>query len=232
MLELLESGRITDCELVPRSSNYTFLVLLEGGDGATCRAIYKPERGENPLRDFPYGSLGLRERASYLVAEALGWHFVPPTVVREGPHGPGSVQIYIDHDPTRHYFTLRDDYSLDFQRMFVFDWLTNNADRKAGHCLLSPEGAVWGIDHGLTFHAAHKLRTVIWDFANLPIPEQFLLDLERLGLRLDRLDGQLAELPDLLQSQEIAALKRRREAILARRHFLDFSEGGVPWPYI
>lgn len=232
ILGLLERGSFTSYALVPRSSNYTYLVSLEGDDGASCDAIYKPGQGENPLRDFPYGSLSSRERASFLLAEALGWHFVPPTIVRDGPYGPGSVQLYVDHDPTRHYFTLRDEYPLDFQRMFLFDWLANNADRKAGHCLLSPEDTIWGIDHGLTFHAVPKLRTVIWDFAGLPIPEQFLTDVERLGPLLDRLEGPLAEMSDLLTSPEIEALKRRQAAILARQHFLETYEGGVPWPWV
>jgi hypothetical protein len=232
MADLLQHGQIVSCALVPRSSNYTFVVSLEGTEGSTCRAIYKPRQGENPLWDFPYGSLFLRERAAYLLAEALGWCFVPPTVVREGPYGPGSVQLYIDHDPTRHYFALRDGYALDFQRMLVFDWLANNADRKGGHCLLSTDGSVWGIDHALTFHAVPKLRTVMWDFAGLPIPEEFLLDLERVGDLLDRLEGPLAELPGMLQPGEIVALKRRRTAILARRRFLDLSEGDIPWPLI
>jgi uncharacterized repeat protein (TIGR03843 family) len=223
---------VTGYRLAPRCSNYTFLVSLEGPDGSGCHAIYKPSEGERPLWDFPHGSLSLRERASFLLADALGWHFVPPTVVREGPHGPGSMQLFIDHDPRLHYFALRDEHEEQFKRMLLFDWLANNADRKGGHCLLAPDGKVWGIDHGLTFHAAPKLRTVIWDFAGLPIPKALLSDLEALAPRLEKLDGPLAELTSLLSVEEIAALGRRAETILSRRRYPKEGEGGIPWPII
>lgn len=229
---LLEHGRVTSCDLLPRGSNYVFVAQVLGENGDACRAIYKPRDGENPLWDFPSGSLCLRERAAYVLAEALGWRFVPLTIVRDGPHGVGSMQAFVDHDPRRHYFTLRDEHPLEFQRMFVFDWLANNADRKAGHCLLSSDGAIWGIDHGLTFHAAPKLRTVIWDFAGLPVPDPILAAVEQLVPKLDALDGPLAELRALLRNDELAALKQRLEAILTRRRFLDVHEGGVPWPWL
>jgi hypothetical protein len=231
-LVLLEQWEITSYVLLPRGSNYTFMATLEGPDGATVRAIYKPGKGERRLWDFPYGSLGARERASFLLAEALGWHFVPPTVVREGPEGLGSVQLFVEHDPQQHYFTLKELYPDEFERMCLFDWLANNADRKAGHCLLSADGTVWGIDHGLTFHEQHKLRTVIWDFAGAPVPEGLLKDIEALGPKLERLEGPLAELAELIEPSELAALKQRREVILERRQFLTRYEGGVPWPLL
>ncbi len=232
VFRLLEQGEITSFTLLPRGSNYTFITTIEDGAGASCRAIYKPGDGERPLWDFPHGSLGARERASYLLAESLGWHFVPPTVVREGPHGPGSVQLFVEHDPQQHYFTLKELYPEEFQRMCLFDWLANNADRKAGHCLLSVDGSIWGIDHGLTFHSEHKLRTVIWDFAGAPLPDVLLRDVEALGDKLQRLEGPLAELAELIEPAELSALKKRRAAILERREFLTRHEGGVPWPLL
>lgn len=230
--ETLEHGAITSCDLVQRGSNYAFLVNIQGEPGQNVRGIYKPREGETPLWDFPGGTLCQRERAAYLLAEALGWHFIPPTVMRQGPHGVGSVQAYVEHDPRLHYFLLRERHGVQFQRMCVFDWLANNADRKAGHCLLSSDGSVWGIDHGLTFNAVPKLRTVIWDYAGVPIPTEILSDVERLTLGLARLDAGLAELRGLLRLDELAALRRRHEEILSRRRFLDTHEGGVPWPWL
>ncbi len=109
--------------------------------------------------------------------EALGWSIVPETVLRDGPYGIGMVQRFVDHDPDDHYFTLLEEHMDEFQRFAVFDVLANNADRKGGHCLLAKrDGHVWGIDHGLTFHVADKLRTVIWDFAGEPVPDGDPLD--------------------------------------------------------
>jgi uncharacterized repeat protein (TIGR03843 family) len=228
----LLNGRVASRALVPRGSNYTYLVTLVCDDGSTGKAIYKPQQGENPLWDFPYGSLCLRERAAYLVAEALGWRFIPPTVVRNGPNGLGSMQHFIEHDPACHYFTIREEHEEDFKRMFAFDWLTNNADRKSGHCLVGADGRVYGIDHGLTFHAMPKLRTVMWDYAGLPIPSALLRDLEAFGASLGTLRGPLVELPELLSSSEIAALKKRLETILQRRKLPETHEGGIPWPWL
>ncbi|HXG36185.1 MAG TPA: SCO1664 family protein [Dehalococcoidia bacterium] len=233
ILRSLTTGEITSCLLLPRGSNYTFLVTVLDDAGNSFRGVYKPADGERPLWDFPYGSLGRRERAAYLLAEALEWHFIPPTVLREGPHGFGSVQLFVEHDPEHHYFTLKDEFTEDFQRLFAFDWLANNADRKAGHCLKDLQNKIWGIDNSLTFHERHKLRTVIWDFAGQPIPEVILSDLAQLGSRLERTDGPLlAELGDLLEPEEMFALQRRLETMLERRRFLETHEGGVPWPWL
>ncbi len=230
---LLESGDILSCELIPRGSNYTFLVEIRNGDSAGCYGVYKPVSGERPLWDFPHGSLGQRERAAYLLSEAIGWGFVPPTVLREGPHGYGSLQLFVPHDPRQHYLTLRDQHTLDFQRMCAFDWLANNADRKAGHCLRSQDGRIWGIDNGLTFHERHKLRTVIWDFAGQAMPASLIDDLQLFGTRLERKEGAaISELAGLLTGGEIAVLSRRLLTILERRRFPETSEGGVPWPWL
>jgi uncharacterized repeat protein (TIGR03843 family) len=231
--EFLLDTEIISCELIPRGSNYTFLVELRNGSSETSLGVYKPASGERPLWDFPHGSLGARERGAFLLSEALGWGFVPTTVLRDGPHGPGSVQVFVPHDPRQHYFTFKDEHELQCQQICAFDWLANNADRKAGHCLRSPSDRIWGIDNGLTFHPRHKLRTVIWDFAAEPMPAPILADLEEFAGRLDRLDGEeLAELAELLDPDEVAALRARLARILQRRHFPDTHEGGVPWPYI
>src|SRR5699024_10031305 len=143
-----------------------------------CWAIYKPELGERPLRDFEPG-LYRRERAAYLLSEALGWHIVPTTIIREdGPFGIGSLQLFIEHDPAEHFFTLmgqKPELHDQLRRLALFDLVINNADRKAGHVLYDSNGRLWGIDHGLCFAAPLKLRTVIWEFADESI-EPGLLD--------------------------------------------------------
>ena len=234
VLALLAGGTIELQGLMPDSSNYTFLVRVSDGelDGL---AIYKPRRGERPLWDFPRGTLCRREAAAYQVSEALGWNLVPPTVLREAePHGLGSVQLFIDADPDIHYFSLRGNFDEVFQRIAAFDVLVNNADRKGGHILLGSDGRVWTIDHGIAFHTEPKLRTVIWEYAGDPLPEPLVEDIRALSGRLqtatDPLNDSLAE---LLDPNEIAALKRRAER-LVRRPIFPHPGGGrsMPWPPI
>lgn len=212
-LLLLERAEITAAELVPWGSNRTFAVALEMGEGAAHLGIYKPVRGERPLWDFRHGSLHARERASYLLSRELGWDIVPPTVIRHGPYGPGSVQIYVPSDPTVfedvEFWGAR---TLENERLVLFDHVANNADRKITHCLLSTSGKVVGIDHGLTFHTEPKLRTVMWQFVGKPLRDELLADLEALAGRRGTIDAQLA---DLLVSQEIDALWSRVEALRA-----------------
>ena len=165
---------------MPYSSNGTFLVRLDH-DGANELAIYKPVRGERPLWDFPSG-LARREVAAYELSTALGWDVVPPTVLRDGPHGEGSVQRFIDADFSEHYFTLREDGTHDdaFRRLCAFDLVANSADRKGGHCLIDAEGHIWAIDNGLSFHQEFKVRTVIWDYAGERLPDDVAADLQAL----------------------------------------------------
>ena len=147
-------------------------------------AIYKPQRGERPLWDFPRGTLCNREVAAREVSEALGWAIVPDTVLRDGPVGLGMMQRFVHHDPEEHYFTLLAEHGDEFRRMAAFDIVINNTDRKGGHCLrATDDGSIFGIDHGVSFHAQWKLRTVIWDFACEPIPPDVCADLHRLDRR-------------------------------------------------
>ncbi len=233
VLMLLARGEIVAPELVPQGSNYTFLVTVLGSDGASLRAIYKPQRGEASLWDFPSGTLYLRERAAYLISEALGWRFIPPTVIREGPHGIGSLQMYVEHDPAMSYFDLRDSgrHASELQRICLFDWLANNADRKAGHCLLGRDGRIWGIDQGLTFNVAYKLRTVIWDFVSAPVPPELLADVRMLMDRLQRSDPLTEVLGQALDAAEMQALIRRLQDILGSPFFpRPGPHRSVPWP--
>ena len=216
--ELLASGEITDCELSPWGSNYTFLATVRAG-GRAVRAVYKPRQGEAPLWDFPDGTLYKREYASYLLSRLLGWEFIPLTLIRDGPFGVGAVQLYVEHDPECNYFQLRERHRDVLRVMALFDVVANNADRKAGHCLLDRQGRVWGIDHGLTFHPQPKLRTVIRDFCGTPIPEGLLAPLRRLRAALAHPNGAARELVALLEPLEVEALARRVEAVLARPEF-------------
>jgi uncharacterized repeat protein (TIGR03843 family) len=224
--ELLTRGAIAVKGRMPASSNVTLLAEISLA-GATGLAIYKPERGERPLWDFPRG-LHRRELAAYELSETLGWGLVPLTVCREGPYGDGSFQHFVDADFAQHYFTLvaNPAHHDRLRRICLFDLLANNADRKSGHCLLGEDGQIYAIDNGLCFHVDPKLRTVIWDFAGDSIPGRLLDDLRAL---LDR--GLPAALTALLAPEEIQAMRGRAQALIARRRFpADRSGYRYPWP--
>jgi len=213
-------------------SNYTFLVSVRHRE-TDCQAVYKPSRGEQPLWDFPDNTLAQREVAAYLVSQALGWNFVPLTVLRQdGPLGPGSLQQFVEYDPNEHYFTFKD---LDRERLrpvALFDLLINNADRKGSHVLLEiGTNRIWLIDHGLSFHVEDKLRTVIWDFAGEDIPPELLSALEDLRPALSRTSGLRAALQPYLSPEEIAALAARADRILEARVFPYPPEDRRAYPY-
>lgn len=239
VLHILQHGTVEIEGLLPWSSNYAFLVRACDGP-IELGAVYKPERGERPLWDFPQGTLCLRERAAFVVSEAIDWHVVPPTVLRDGQHGPGSVQLFVDHDPNRHYFTIEGDETLrpQLQKMALLDILINNADRKAGHVLIqeSDEAGeierLWGIDHGICFHVDPKLRTVIWEFGGAPIPAALKRDMEAFREKLSDPAGELViELGKLLSPAEIEALQRRLDRLISRSAFPQPGAGRhYPWP--
>ena len=232
-LPLLQKGKITGGQLVPWSSNHIFLVEIDAGVGRSLKAVYKPRDGEQPLEDFPSGTLYKREYAAYLLSRNLGWPEVPLTLIRDGPYGIGSVQLYIEADPQATYFDLVDEYAEELMRAAVFDVLANNADRKAGHFLLDNDKRIWSIDHGLTFHSIFKLRTVMLEYWGAQIPKLLLDDLGALAGRLD-LKGDLAtSLAELLNGQEIIALRRRIDAMLSEPVIprLD-PRRNVPWPLV
>jgi len=193
-------------------------------------AIYKPERGERPLWDFP-GGLWKREVASFELSEALGFDLVPTTVARtDAPMGVGSVQAFVPARFEEHYFTVkdRDDFGPQLRRLCAFDLVANSADRKGGHCLIDDGDRVWAIDNGLTFHQEFKVRTVIWDFAGDPVPDDVADALSRL------LDAGLPDpLAALLDSFERDAVLNRAGAVLAGGRFPhDPSGRRYPWPLV
>jgi len=230
---LLASGEMEILGLLPRSSNYTFLARVV--DPATERrtfAVYKPFAGESPLWDFPAGTLGRREVAAYVVSRELGWPTIPPTILREGPEGPGSVQLFVEFDPSQHSFTLLEGREDVFRRIALFDVVANNADRKGGHCLLASDGRVFVIDHGVCFHVAPKLRTVIWDFAGDPIEPALLADVERLAAAL-RNGPARASLAALLDTDEIGATIGRADQLCGAGRFPEpVGDRPFPWPAI
>ncbi len=214
-------------------SNYTFMAQVRY-EGQTFTAVYKPSRGERPLWDFPNQTLARRETAAYLVSEALGWQLVPPTVFRlkEAPLGPGSAQLFIEHDPDYHYFNFSEE---DHQRMpmvMLFDLLINNADRKAGHVLIDPDDQIWLIDHGLCFHVENKLRTVIWDFAGEAIPPDLLDNIHNLLPTLAAGQPLYQSLQPHLLPEEIDALVQRGQALVDSKSFPQPPEDrrAFPWP--
>jgi hypothetical protein len=243
-------------------SNYTFLINIHH-EGEEIPAVYKPQRGENPLWDFPEASLAWREVAAYLVSEALGFSFVPLTVLRaDGPFGPGSLQQFIEYDPAYHYFTFSECDRQRLRPVVLFDLLVNNADRKGSHLLIEKDtNKLWLIDHGLCFHAKDKLRTVLWDFAGEPIPEELQAALRIFRFSLHPLlrspvpacsDGQAraalaqagqAPLPSTLhvslsttlapylQPDELVALAARADRLLADPVFPHPPEDRRAYPY-
>ncbi len=227
--QALENGEVSLQGQFLFGSNYTFLVTVKYA-GQEIPAVYKPRRGEQSLWDFPAASLAGREVAAYLVSEALGFGFVPLTILRDGPFGPGSLQQYIEHNPNLHYFTFKPADRPRLRPAALFDLLVNNADRKGGHILLQKRTRkLTLIDHGLCFHAEDKLRTVIWDFAGEDLPPELISALETFRSRLHL--SLSADLQPYLTPEEIAALNARTEALLAAKKFPLPPEDRRSFPY-
>lgn len=244
-------GRLVD------ASNATLVATCEL-DGASVRCVYKPVAGERPLWDFPDATLGRREVAAYEVSAATGWGLIPPTVWREdGPFGPGMTQLWIeqaDDEPGLVDIVARDEVPAGWRRVLeafgndgepvalvhaddpalmrlaLLDAVINNADRKGGHVLVSVDGPVFGIDHGVAFNEDDKLRTVLWGWAGEPVPSEPAADLERLR---DHLDGSLGStLAALLARSEVARTRSRCDRLIADAHLPLPAEGwpSIPWP--
>lgn len=233
------------------ASNATFV-----GEIGKVRVVYKPVAGERPLWDFPNGTLANREVAAYAVSEAVGWDLVPHTFLREGPHGPGMVQLWQEPDELqapvtvvaegavpagyRHVFDGLDELdqqislvhedSAVLRRMAVFDVLVNNADRKGGHVLAMADGHRYGVDHGVTFHPDPKLRTVLWGWAGEPLEADEVAGVERLLVALPA--GLENDLGHVLDGHELVRLRRRTERLLATGRFPQPRGDwpAIPWP--
>jgi hypothetical protein len=201
---------------------------------AAVACVYKPIAGERPLWDFPAGTLAGREVAAYAVSRAAGWDVVPPTVMRDGPFGPGMCQLWIDYDTGVDLVALsrRTDHT-GLRDMAVFDAVVNNADRKIGHLLPVPDGHLYGCDHGVCFAEDYKLRTVLWQWRGKSLPRRSVEALRRLDAELT--EGTLvAELSGLLTASEIDATRSRVETLLKHRvhPYPPTDWPAVPWPPI
>jgi len=229
LIELLALGDMEIEGRMPYSSNATLLVTMTKGD-VSHRAIYKPRQGERPLWDFPDG-LYKREVAMYELADQLGFDVIPPTLLVDAELGPGSLQAFVKAHFSEHYFTLMEEDvgGDDLRRLCVLDLIANNTDRKAGHCLLGGDGRIYGIDHGLAFHAQYKLRTAMWDFVDEPIPAE---SLEAIGWFVE--NGPRDSLARLLDTFEVEAMVSRARAVLEEGRFPDDETGGqrYPWPLV
>jgi uncharacterized repeat protein (TIGR03843 family) len=235
VVEALRTAELVDLKLVYDSSNYVFISTLDDPIAGRGLGVYKPENGERPLHDFPLGTLYQREVAAYALSQLLGWDLVPPTVEREGPHGVGSLQLFIDHRPREHYFALResDEYDERLAQIAVFDLVANNADRKGGHVLLDPEGQLWCIDNGLCFHHHAKLRTVIWDYAGTRAGEPWVGDLQRARECVLEGDAAAEELRACLDETELEALVSRIDEFVADPVLPEmYPWRCVPWPLV
>jgi len=205
-------------------SNYTFMTICQY-QGQSIKAVYKPIQG-----------VGDSLEPAYLISNTLGWNLVPPTVfrVKKSPLGPGSTQLFIEHDPNKHYFTFSPEERKHFPQVMLFDLLINNADRKGGHLLIDAADKLWLIDHGLSFHVEDKLRTVVWDHAGEPIPAEWLGNIEKLILLLSPETTLWQALQPHLLAPEISALKNRAETLLESGIFpLPPEERrAYPWPLV
>jgi uncharacterized repeat protein (TIGR03843 family) len=231
MLELLREGELEVVGRLIDASNATlYCTVRQAGVQVAC--VYKPVAGERPLWDFPAGSLAGREVAAYQVSRDAGWEVVPPTVFRDGPFGPGMCQLWIDADETVDLLALarRTDHA-GLREMAVFDAVVNNADRKIGHLLPTPDGHLYGCDHGVCFGEDYKLRTVLWQWRGHRLTERSIAALRTLR---DRLDGGplAAELARWLTNTEVAVTRRRVDRLLKQRVHPYPPEDwpAVPWP--
>ena len=234
VLAILRHGEVVGGQRILWSSNSTFFVHIDAGQGKFLPAIYKPRNGERPLSDFPDGTLYKREYAAFLISRSLGWPNIPMTVIRDGPQGLGAMQLYVNSDPRINYFDLIDGHFDQFMGFAAFDLLTNNADRKGGHCFAGAAGGVWGVDHGLTFHEGRKLRTVIWDYAGRTVPEALLQDLACTVEMLSDASSEISRsLGELLAPREIDALGSRLCALMDDPVLPSpYSRRDLPWPWL
>jgi len=252
---VLTDGRIEITGRLVDASNATLFGTVTL-DGVELRCVYKPVRGERPLWDFPDGTLAGREVASYLVSEASGLHVVPPTILRDGPFGPGMLQVWVDTDEERELVDVCSPRKVpknflavlrardgdgspavlahadlpELAAMAAFDIVANNADRKGGHVLAGVDGRVYGVDHGLTMHVEDKLRTVLWGWVGQDLPPEVLDGLRKLRVELD--GGLCGVLGEHLTRGEVAALSARVDGLLTEPRYPEPSGYGpaIPWP--
>ena len=238
-LDLLRTGRLEIVGRLTEATNVTLLCTLgpagaeEPADSAgsqSAHCVYKPTRGERPLDDFPSSTLAYREVAAYELSQATCWRIVPPTVLRDGPLGPGMVQTWIEVDEDADIVEMILTRDPRLRRMALFDAIVNNADRKGGHVLPTDEGHLHGCDHGVCFAVEPKLRTVLWGWRGEPLTKEEVTCLQALR---GSIDGDLGRrLGELLREPEVAATARRLDRLLSdgRMPLPDPHRPAIPWP--
>jgi len=227
--EILQEGSVKVEGRLVDASNATLFTELELS-GQTVRAIYKPISGERPLWDFQSGNLAFRERAAFLISEAMSLHLVPLTILRDGPFGEGAFQLWIDIDESVDlalYFRETND---QLRSVALFDAVINNTDRKIGHLLPSLSGDLFVCDHGVTFHEEDKLRTVLWQWSGEPLRDVEIETLRTLWQSLTK--EEIPELLSLLNVVEREALIMRVERLITESSFPEPNPEwpAVPWP--
>ncbi|MFJ8587087.1 SCO1664 family protein [Streptomyces sp. NPDC093595] len=256
-LGLLARGELTVRGQVREASNAVLLCSV-AYEGREAECVYKPVAGERPLWDFPDGTLAQREVAAYEVSEATGWGLVPPTVLRDGPYGPGMVQLWIEGDPSASLLALVDGEDpgdgwkavglaqvaedrtallvhaddVRLRRLAVLDAVINNGDRKGGHLLPAADGRLYAIDHGVTFNVDDKLRTLLWGWAGEPLPAEALEVLAALEASLAPGAPLATRLAELLTAAEVTAVRERVAALRASGRHPEPSGRwpAIPWP--
>ncbi len=235
-LDLLATAKLEVEGRLVDASNATLYCTIKapGRTKKTLAAcVYKPIAGERPLWDFPVGTLAGREVAAYTVSRAAGFGVVPPTVMRDGPFGPGMCQLWIDYDTSVDLIALsrRTDHA-GLRDMAVFDAVVNNADRKIGHLLPVPDGHLYGCDHGVCFAEDYKLRTVLWQWRGKSLPRRSVEALRQLNALLADGSSLVASLSELLTQSEIQATRIRVETLLKHRvhPYPPTDWPAVPWP--
>jgi uncharacterized repeat protein (TIGR03843 family) len=228
-LRLLTEGELEIVGRLVEASNATLYCRVKL-DGKQAACVYKPVAGERPLWDFPDGTLAGREVAAYAVSETAGWGTVPPTVLRDGPFGPGMCQLWIDVDEAADVVAMLRGSDPRLRPIALFDAVVNNADRKGGHLLPTETGRIFAVDHGVCFAATDKLRTLLWNWAGEPLAGDESDLLRRLRSDLD--NGLGVALADLLTPDEIEATAARVNRLLASGTLPVPTDEwpAVPWP--
>ena len=229
LISHIKNGNFIGGHTMPWGSNYTFMMWIDIDESSCISVIYKPRDGEKPLYDFEESTLYKRERASYILSKILGWPNIPLTIIRNGPYGLGSVQHYIECDPRITFFEIREKNLDDLFPIAIFDLITNNADRKAGHCILDNQNIIWSIDHGLTFNSDFKLRTVMFEFCGKTIPDKFIADISDALPELKK----NKEIQKLISSKEFDSLISRIEEVINDPIMPILNPNrDIPWPLV
>lgn len=221
--EVKVEGRLIDASNATLFTEITF-------EGESVRAIYKPISGERPLWDFQSGQLAFRERAAYLVSEAISYGLVPLTILRDGPFGEGAFQLWVDIDEDIDLALYCREDNENLRKAALFDAIINNTDRKIGHLLPTKSGDLFICDHGVTFHEEDKLRTVLWQWSGANLRESEIASLRSLGEKIE--GGEIPELTSLLNDVEIRALLERVDFLISSAHFPEPNPNwpAIPWP--